>query len=274
MIPVISLDMIYPGYDTSVKIEKVYAAGFRHVEFAGWREKDIRAVRSICLSKSVQVVNISGHRRGSIVSRDEHDLFYSDIQDTVKKARFLQTQYMMFLTNAVENDGRVSHSYIDLPYEEKFNNTVLALKKAVRMLPDEMKMVLEPLNTITDHKGYFLTDPADAVRIIRAVDSPRCSMLCDLYHFGVMGFDLQQLIEEYAPFIGYVHIADFPGRHEIPEDSIYWMNILSALESKGYDGYVGFEYVPENDSSRSIEHIAGFWKNFSATLKNKSKNHT
>jgi hypothetical protein len=48
MTPSICLDPLYPSLLTEDKIPRVAAAGFRHVEFWGWRDKDIPAIEAAC----------------------------------------------------------------------------------------------------------------------------------------------------------------------------------------------------------------------------------
>ena len=43
-------------------------------------------------------------------------------------------------------------------------------------------MVLEPLNPWKDHPGLFLTKIPQAFQICRAVGSPSCKILFDMYH--------------------------------------------------------------------------------------------
>jgi hydroxypyruvate isomerase len=93
----------------------------------------------------------------------------------------------------------------------KFKNTVSALNQLISMIPDDITLVLEPLNTLVDHPAYYLNDIDTASAIVRAVGSPRLKILCDLYHFGVMGVDLKKIVTNHLPEIGHFHIADAPG---------------------------------------------------------------
>ncbi len=52
----------------------------------------------------------------------------------------------------------------------KFKNTVSALNQLISIIPD-ITLVLEPLNTLVDHPGYYLNDTDTASAIVRAVGS-------------------------------------------------------------------------------------------------------
>jgi hydroxypyruvate isomerase len=52
---------------------------------------------------------------------------------------------------------------------------------------------------------------------------------------------------------GYVgHQADSPGRHEPGTGEIHYLNVLAALDTLGYQGYVGLEYNPTTNSEASL----------------------
>jgi hydroxypyruvate isomerase len=50
--------------------------------------------------------------------------------------------------------------------------------------------------------------------------------------------------------IGYIHIADVPGRHEPGTGEINFANVIKRLEKLKYDGIIGFELAPLHDSTK------------------------
>ena len=260
MTPVICLEPLYPELLTEEKIPRVAAAGFRHIEFWGWRDKDIPAIQAACRKDHVQIVNFSGHRKGSLVAEKTHPVLFADASDAVPTARTLGCQTLMFLTNALNPDGSVAERFEEIPDDIKFGSTVAALKQLISIIPAEMSLVLEPLNTLVDHAGYYLADMDVASAIVREVGSPRLKILCDLYHFGVMGADLTEIVTCHLSEIGHFHIADVPGRHEPGTGSVDWAAMLRLIRARGYTGGVGFEYFPEGDSDSSLEVIRNLWE--------------
>ena len=99
-----------------------------------------------------------------------------------------------------------------------------------------------------------------ASSLVRDVGNPRLKILCDLYHLGVMGSDLEHVITTYLADIGYFHIADVPGRHEPGTGSVDWLALLRLIQKNGYEGYVGFEYFPLHDSDESLHAIQRLWQ--------------
>jgi hypothetical protein len=90
MTPAICLDPLYPELLTEEKIPRVVAAGFRNIEFWSWRDKNIPAIRAACKKHDVQVVNFSGHRKGSPIAKKTHPILFADASDAVPTARALE----------------------------------------------------------------------------------------------------------------------------------------------------------------------------------------
>ena len=260
MQPVICIEMLYPGLSPVEKIENIARVGFSKVEFWGWRDKDIPAIAEACRQNEVRVVNFSGHRRGSLVAAETHELFLTDLKEAVQVADTLNCSTLMVLSNELGEEGRVLNSYRDIAADKKYLNLKAGLEKALAAAPEEITLVLEPLNTRVDHPGYFLADMETAVSLIREINNPRLKILCDLYHLGVMDQDLKSLLTYYIEDIGYIHIADFPGRHEPGTGSADWATLLTIIKNCGYRGFVGFEYSPLNDSNESLRKISSRWQ--------------
>lgn len=260
MEPVVCLDPLYPDLKPEEKIGRIAAAGFQYVEFWGWRDKNISTFLEACQRHHVEVVNFSGHRAGSPVATETHGLFLRDLAVTVETARQLHCPTLMLLTNALNEDGSVTDSFVQIPDSQKYENTLIGIKKALEITPGNINFVLEPLNTVIDHPGYYMADMRTASSLVRDVGSPRLSVLCDLYHLGVMGSDLGEIITTYLPEIGYFHIADFPGRHEPGTGAVDWSALLRLIQRRGYTGFVGFEYFPLRDADASLRAIQRLWQ--------------
>jgi hydroxypyruvate isomerase len=260
VIPVICLDPLYPGLSTEEKIPRVAAAGFSDVEFWGWRDKNIAAVRAACEESRIRVVSFSGHRLGSPIAEATHPALFADVSDAVSTARALDCHALMLLTNALNPDGSVAECFDEIPGDLKFKNTLSALLQLNRIVPDDLTLLLEPLNTLVDHPGYYLDDIDTASKLVRDVGSPRLKILCDLYHLGVMGADFRALIEEHLALIGHFHIADIPGRHEPGTGTVDWGELLRFIRSLGYNGTIGFEFFPAGEVDVALSAIRKLWE--------------
>lgn len=256
----ICMEMLFPGRSPPEKVRLIAEAGFRAVEFWGWRDKDLPALAQVCRSLGVEVANFSGHRVGSPVAEAVHEAFLADLRDAVAAARLLDCRRLMVLSNELGEGGRVVDTFPGISAERQYENLVAAVRKALEELPAEFTLLLEPLNTRIDHAGCFLSDMPTAVRAVREVGDPRFKVLCDLYHLGVMGVDLSRMVQTYIRDIGYFHVADYPGRHEPGTARSDWPGLLARIRDLGYQGCVGFEYAPTGDSAASLQRIRGLWE--------------
>jgi len=259
MEPVICFEMLYEGSTPEEKIRRIAASGFRFVEFWGWRDKDIDAIGEVCRSTGVKVANFSGQRVGDLVNPETHPSLIRDYESALQAAATLGTDTLMVLTQELGDGGVVVNAYPDIPDEAKKAAVVAGLKEILERTPDHIRVVLESLNTVLDHKGYYFHDLETGVEIMNEVNDPRLKILCDFYHQGMMGDDPIELIERYLPHIGYIHIADVPGRHEPGTGRVDWKDVLLDLKERGYDGFVGFEYAPDGDSDASLKAVRDVW---------------
>jgi hydroxypyruvate isomerase len=260
MHPVICIEMVYTKDDFARRIEQIANHGFTFVEFWGWRDKDIASLQQVCERTGVQIVNFSAQRVGNLVDIATHQSLLNDYADALKVAQLLGTKTLMALTNELGDGGVVINSYDDLSVEEKRLAVVTGLKKMLAMTPSDGKLVLESLNTVKDHVGYFLSSISEAASLVREIGDGRLGVLCDLYHQGMMDDDLIADITENYDAIGYYHVADFPGRHEPGTGTGDWKTILRTIKDTGYTGYVGFEYAPAGDDDVSLQAIAQLWE--------------
>jgi len=102
-------------------------------------------------------------------------------------------------------------------------------------------IVLEPLNR-WDHPGLFLTGMPQTYAICRAVNSPACKIVNDMYHQQITEGNLIPNIDRAWSEIGAFHIGDNPGRKEPTTGEINYKNIFQHIYKKGYDGVLCCEH--------------------------------
>jgi hydroxypyruvate isomerase len=105
--------------------------------------------------------------------------------------------------------------------------------------------ILEPFNPV-DHAGHFLNGSRDALAVCRAVDSPAVKLNWDLYHMQLTEGNLIASLRDGIDQIGYVQIADVPGRHQPGTGEINYTQVFAALDDVGYGGPIGLECWPKN----------------------------
>ena len=143
-----------------------------------------------------------------------------------------------------------------LEWDYQTANTIENLKWCAQVCePSGLVMVLEPLNAWKNHPGLFLTKIPQAYQICRAVGSPSCKILDDLYHQQVTEGNLIPNLEMAWEEIGYFQVGDNPGRKEPTTGEINYRNIFKHLYDKGYKGVVGMEHgnsKPGKDGEKAV----------------------
>jgi hydroxypyruvate isomerase len=92
--------------------------------------------------------------------------------------------------------------------------------------------VLEPLNPY-DHSGLFLTKMPQAYEICRAVNSPCCKIVNDMYHQQITEGNIIPNIDRAWSEIGAFHIGDNPAaKNPQPVKSTIAMS-LHHIHKKG-----------------------------------------
>jgi hydroxypyruvate isomerase len=108
--------------------------------------------------------------------------------------------------------------------------------------PSGLVIVMEPLNTHTNHPGVFLTSVPQGYAICRAVNSPSCKVLYDLYHAQIQVGNLIPNIDLAWTEVAYYQSGDNPGRKEPGTGEVNWRNVFKHLHEKGYQGVIGMEH--------------------------------
>ena len=113
-------------------------------------------------------------------------------------------------------------------------------------------LLLEPLNTLVDHKGYALDHTDQALELIRIADSPCVKLLYDIYHMQIMEGNIIPTLRDAIGRIGHIHLAGVPSRHEPTSGELNMPRVLHELAALGYGGAVGMEYWPTLDTPRAL----------------------
>lgn len=170
--------------------------------------------------------------------------FLQGLRESVEEARKLNCP--MLIAQVGNDNGN--------PRSQQHESIVEGLRACAPILEEAgITLVIEPLNVLVDHVGYYLSTSGEGAEIIRKVNSPNVKLLFDVYHQQVSEGNLIANLTKCIDVIGHVHIAGVPGRHEpFSDNEINYPAVLTALEKLGYTGYVGLEYFPVEDRAEGI----------------------
>jgi hydroxypyruvate isomerase len=248
----ICAEMIYRQLPFIERIDNLGRAGLSTFEFWAWKDKDLGALESR-VGQGMRVATFSGQRQGSLVEPQDHPGYVAEVQESIQVARRLGCKHLMVLSDELSEDGSVTTKYRPMDAEERAGNIALGLKLLAPIAEEqEVTLLLEPLNTLVDHPGYSLDSSKVAFDIIGRIASERIKVLYDIYHMQIMEGNVIQTLRDNIENIGYIHIADVPGRGEPGTGKLNYENIFKAINDTGYPGYVGFEFQPQKDTEEAL----------------------
>lgn len=234
--------------------QRVFAAaqtGFDGVEFWGWENKDLKALRdaakgadlpiTVCCVGTKDPARSARYSAGGMLVMENKDLYADMVKETIEAVAPLGIRTLIATTGqTLEGHDR----------KEQEDAVVACLEAAVPVLSQHHFMiVLEPLNVLVDHKGYYLETSRQAFHILQRVGAPEVKLLYDIYHQQITEGNLIDTITKNIDLIGHFHIADVPGRHEPGTGEIHYKNVIAAIDAKGYNGWLGCEYSPSAGKS-------------------------
>ena len=166
--------------------------------------------------------------------KDKRDRVVNDIKDSIEVAKRVNAKWM-----TVVPDGYVDN----MEWGYQTANCIDLLRQCAAVCePHGLVMVLEPLNWWANHPGLFLHKIPQAYEICRAVDSPSCKILFDIYHQQIQEGNLIPNIDMAWSEIGYFQCGDNPGRKEPGTGEINYRNVFGHIHSKGFEGIMGMEH--------------------------------
>lgn len=229
------IDSIYPQENLEEKLTRIKQAGFKFIEFWDWRDKDFELI----INSGLKVSNFSGNRISSLIL-DNKEKVIQEVNVSIDAAKRLKCDRIMLLSDILEGDGSVKNN--SLSSEKK----LLRLYDNLRVLIEVAKkrdimLVIEPLNSLKDHKNYYLDNFQKTLELIQSINSEHLKILYDIYHMQIMDGNILDTLQKYHQFIGYIHIANVPYRCEPWIGELDFKFILKEL-SKVYSGFVGFEF--------------------------------
>lgn len=166
--------------------------------------------------------------------KDDRERILNDMRASVETAKRVNAKWCTVVP------GRYDQR---LEWDYQTANVIDNLKRCCDICePAGLTMVLEPLNPYRDHPGLFLTKIPQSYLICRAVDSPSCKILFDIYHQQITEGNLIPNMDKSWSEISYFQVGDNPGRKEPTTGEINYRNVFKHIHSKGFEGIVGMEH--------------------------------
>ena len=255
------------GDDLVSQLHFMADQGFRSLEDNGMKGRSVAEQERIAtemgrlgMRMGVFVAHTIHWREPNLASGDpdKREEFLTEIRESVEVARRVNATWMTVVPGHVD---------LRLHLDYQTANVVESLRQASAILePHGLVMVLEPLNP-RDHPGLFLTQIPQAYQICRAVDSPACKILDDLYHQQITEGNLIPNLDAAWDEIAYFQIGDNPGRREPTTGEINYGNVFQHIWDRGFRGILGMEHGNAHpgaegeraviDAYRSVDAMSG-----------------
>jgi hydroxypyruvate isomerase len=233
----------HAGEDLVAQLEFMAAEGFTALEDNGMRgrpvdeqERIAKALSRLNIKMGVFVAHRIDWEKPTLTLADKamRETFLKEIRESVDIAKRVNAKWMTVVPGHVD---RRPH------FDYQTANVVESLKRASGILePHGFIMVLEPLNTLRNHPGMFLTTSPQAYLVCKAVASPSCKILFDIYHQQITEGNLIPNIDAAWDEIAYLQVGDNPGRKEPGTGEINYRNVFKHVHGKGFTGVVGMEH--------------------------------
>lgn len=228
------------GKDFLEEIKYMHDLGFRSIEDNGLpgrsvdqQEKIGSLLAQLGMRMGVFVVPKGGNGANTLAAgKQEHvDIFLKGCRESLEVAKRVDAKWV-----TVVPGDYARH----LPIGVQTAHVIEALKRGAEIFePHGITMVLEPLSDTPD---LFLRYTDQTYQICRAVDSPSCKILYDVYHQQKNEGNLIPLMDLCWSEIAYIQVGDSPGRNEPTTGEINYQNLFKWLYQKGYTGIVGMEH--------------------------------
>lgn len=233
------------GKDPIDQLKFMHEMGFRALEDNGMMDRPVEVqtkvgetMAKLGMTMGVFVVNFDNWPlQTSLASgkKEWRDKFLQRCKEAVEVAKRVNAKWMTVVP------GNYDRS---IPIGIQTGHVIESLRMASAIFePHGLVMVLEALSDTPD---LFLRNSDQTYMICKAVNSPSCKFLFDMWHMqrneGHIIYNIDQTWDE----IGYFQIGDEPGRKEPTTGEMNYKNIFKHIAAKsqasGRDFVFGMEH--------------------------------
>lgn len=246
----VNIETWFQSLPFAERLDAAADLGFSAVEFWGTGDKDLDALAARAQARGVLIAQFTawGFRPGLNDPRN-HDAFLAAVERAVEIAQLLGAP----MATVVGGDDQPGMSLAQM-----HENIRVGLQRAAPLAEaGGLTLILEPMNIRVDHMGHCLYGSPAAVEICRAVNSPNVKLNWDLYHMQISEGDLCGRLADGFDQVGYLQLADHPGRNEPGTGEIHYPRVLRAAHELGYRGPVGLECWPRDDDLSAAWRVNG-----------------
>lgn len=242
----VCVDALYMNKDFRESVVSIKKAGYHKIEFWSWWDKDLDLIAKTLEEGQLKLTTFCT-KFISLVDETKRSDYINGLRESISVAKKLNCNMLI---------SQVGQELPGISREAQKQSLIAGLKASVPILEEEnITLVIEPLNTLVDHPGYFLSESKEAFAIIKEVASKHVKVLYDIYHQQITEGNILSNIQNNIEFIGHFHAAGNPGRHELDTGELNYDIIVDIIEKTTYIGDIGLEYFPENNPTYGLEKL-------------------
>jgi hydroxypyruvate isomerase len=245
-----NLTMLFQELPFLDRFAAARAHGFEAVEFLFPYEHDARAIADQLARHQLQLVlhnmpagDWAAGERGLACDPARVGQFQDSVGQALDYAAVLGVRQLHCMAGIVAPGADLA--LVRATYIENLRFSAQALAA------HGMTLLIEPINTF-DMPGYFLNGSAQAAAIIADCGAPNLALQFDIYHMQRMEGRLVTSLRALLPLIRHMQLADAPGRHEPGTGQIDFRALFTLIDTLGYDGWIGCEYLPQAETGAGL----------------------
>ena len=249
--PSVCIDAVFGGMAPRQALSQVSQAGIDAFEFWGWWDKDLDAIDAARAEFGLEL-SACCTRFITLVDPKQRDEYLLGLRESIEAARQLGCRTLI---------SQVGDFLPQVSRQDQHDSLVDGLREAAPMLEAAgVTLVIEPLNELIDHPGYYLVRSDEAFKIVDTVGSPNVKVVFDIYHQQISEGQLIANLTANIDRIGHFHAAGNPGRHELTRGELHYPSIFAAIQETTYEGFVGLEYWPVDDALTGLKEVASWFQ--------------
>jgi hydroxypyruvate isomerase len=236
------------GKDPLDQIRFMADSGFRAFEDNGMMKRPVdeqqqmgKLLAQLGMTMGVFVIDGGDNWKVSLATGKPEftEVFLKACHESVDVAKRVNAKWMTVVPGYFERN---------LPIGIQTGNVIDALKKGADILaPHNLTMVLEPLS---DNPDLFLRTSDQAYMVCRAVASPACKILFDMYHMQRNEGRIIEHMDWAWDEIAYFQIGDVPGRKEPGTGEMNYRNIFAHIAQKATQSARDFVFGMEHGNAQ------------------------
>lgn len=242
------IEPLFEDVDFYDRIKLAADAGLDAIEFWDPSDKDCARIGALAQKNNLKVAICCANDPWNNRINGAPGVVLPNIKKTVPMLKDMDCNSMIVLAGDIDGKG-----------DTQKNILIENLKRMAEIAEKEdFTICVEALNSINDHKGYYLDSSYIGFEILKCVDSPKVKLLYDVYHMQIMEGNVIENVSGNIGYIGHFHSAGVPGRNEHFNGETDYANVQKRIEAIGYDRYFGLEYWATYDNAQSLSDVMDY----------------